>query len=120
MRFYIPAGTGCHLGRPARPLDRQLVDALAALLGSFTEVEEAHLPQCWVQAIMNDPAQVLVVVFRSESAISGERANEIETGISMLLKRDSHLDVWFITPSDPLLDPVRRTGCKIFERGMPR
>jgi hypothetical protein len=120
MRLCIPAGSTGYLGRPARPMDPSSTEAVVALIGSFAHVQEAHLPQCWFQAVMTEAAQVLVVVIGPESMTPVEAASRIEHGVSQLLPRGSHLDVWFMTADDPLLDAVRRAGSKIFERNPSR
>jgi hypothetical protein len=122
MKLVLPLGAAVHLGRPAKPMDASLVEALAALVGSFAEVQEAHLPQFWVPSIMSVATQVLAVAFSSQCGEIEieEVARRIEKGVSGLLPRKAHLDIWCITPDNSLLDPIRSAGCKIFARYEPR
>ena len=91
---------------------------LGDLAGSFSAVQEAHLPQCWVKSLMQNAARILVVVFADGSEKIEEAARAVELGVSRILPRSSHLDVWFMTLSDPLLESVRRAQCKIFDRSL--
>src|SRR5260370_41778724 len=115
MRLVIPAGTRVYLGSPARPMDPALTKELGDLVGSFAAVGEAHLPQCWVESLMQNAAQILVVVFADHSEKKEEAARAVGLGVSRLLPLRSHLDIWFMTSSDPLLDSVRRAKCKTFD-----
>jgi len=58
----IPARTQVLIGRPAQPMDQDLVRSIAELLKSVPEILEAHLPQCYVPSTMHQAAQILVVV----------------------------------------------------------
>ena len=116
MQLTIPAGTGVLLGAPAQPMDSSLIRSLTSLVASFPGVQEAHLPQCWVQSTMREPAQVLVMVFSAHSEETAEVVRRMETALCPLLSRNRHLDVWFMAPGDSLLEAVRNTGCKIYEK----
>jgi hypothetical protein len=117
MRLVIPPGTTVYLGRPAKPMDPAVTKELGGLIGSFAAVQEAHLPQCWVESIMQNAAQILVVVF-ADGCEKNQEALALELGVSRLLPRGSHLDIWFMTLSDPLLDAIRRAECRIFDRSL--
>jgi hypothetical protein len=112
----FPPGTTVYLGSPANPTDPAVTKELGDLAGSFSAVQEAHLPQCWVKSLMQNAARILVVVFADGSEKIEEAARA--PGVSRILPRSSHLDVWFMTLSDPLLESVRRAQCKIFDRSL--
>jgi len=112
LRLLVPTGTAVYLGKPAKPLDSGLGAAIAGFIGSFPEVQEAHLPQCWAKGIMREAAQVLVVVLTAEAS-EPRAAQAIDSGVSRLLPRGTHLDVWLITSDHSLLGAVRKADCRI-------
>lgn len=112
MNFNIPTGAKIYLGAPAKPLDRALVLRIAKLVASFPTVIEAHLPQCWVEDLMPNPAQILVLVLASDEG-TPELTDAVGQGLLRFLPKSSHLDVWPLSINDDLIPAVRRAGCKI-------
>lgn len=58
----IPGGTTIYIGPPAKPIPKQVSDAIGAALGQIAEIEEARLPMVYIKGHVDPPAQVLVVV----------------------------------------------------------
>lgn len=113
-QFTVPAGSQVYLGAPAVPMDSAAVDVIASIVAAYPEVLEAHLPQCWVQNLMPGAAQVLVIVMDgTQDSITAKR---LQSEVSGILPKDTHLDIWWITLSHSMLAAVRNTGCKLFER----
>ena len=107
----VPAGSQVYLGAPAVPLEPEIVAALAELVDGAPEVTEAHLPQAFVPGAMSAPAQVLVIV-----TLDSDRQpalNRIGPGLGHILPAGRSLDVWPLSPSDPVLPAVRGADCRI-------
>jgi hypothetical protein len=115
VRLVIPPGTKVYLGRPAKPAGPELVDLLKDLVAGFAEIREAHLPQCWVEGVMPQPAQILVVVLSDQSHNSDDFAPKVERKISALLPKGFHLDLWIIHQHEQLLRAVRDARCLIWK-----
>jgi hypothetical protein len=110
--FNIPKGAKIYLGAPAKPLDDELVLRIAELAASFPTVVEAHLPQCWVENVMPNAAQILVLVLATDEG-APELANAVGEGISGLLPSGAHMDVWKLSVDHELMPAVRKAGCGI-------
>jgi hypothetical protein len=95
-------------------MDSAVVGAIASMVSAYPEVVEAHLPQCWVQNVMPQAAQVLVIV--AKAAQTASTVKSLESEVSGILPNDSHLDIWWITLNHTMLAAVRNAGCKLFER----
>jgi hypothetical protein len=58
----IPAGTTAYIGPPAKPIPKQISDAIGTELGKITEILEVHLPLVYIKGLIDPPAQILFVV----------------------------------------------------------
>lgn len=112
-RFSVPTGSPVYLGAPAIPMDAEVVEALALMVAAHPEVQEAHLPQCWIQNVMPKAAQILVIVSEFDATGAIKR---LESEVSGILPKESHLDIWWVTADHSMLPAVRNAGCRIFER----
>ena len=56
------------MGPPAKPIPKEMSDAIGAALGRVTEILEAHLPMIYIKGQIDPPAQVLVVVLGENRA----------------------------------------------------
>jgi len=108
----IPTGTPIMLGTPAAPMAEDLLQSIGTMLLSIDGVREAHIPQCYAVGVMEQPAQVLVVVIESTTP-SEEVMDEILLGLSALSPDDIQLNVWPMEPEHSLLATVRATACRI-------
>jgi hypothetical protein len=81
------------------------------MLSTLPGVVEAHLPQCYVPGIVDNPAQVLFVVI-SDVARS-VAASEIEHGLGRILPREAPLDFMLLDELSPELGAIRRANCRI-------
>jgi len=114
VNFNIPEGAKIYLG--AKPLDEALVLRIAELVASFPTVLEAHLPQCWVENVMPNPAQILVLVLASDEGAS-EITDAVGHGLLRFLPESSHLDLWPLSINHDLIPAVRKAGCGILGHG---
>ena len=108
----IPAGSAMFIGAPARPMDQRISIEIGKLTDSIDGIFEAHLPQLFVPEVMEEPAQVLVVILRQNANLK-EIADELGSGLSRVLPEGAHLDLWPIPLGHQMVDDVRRTGCLI-------
>ena len=61
----VPAGAQIMLGAPAQPMPQALSEAIGNAVTQVEGILEAHLPQCYVAEVRQQPAQILVLVVRS-------------------------------------------------------
>lgn len=113
MELKIPAGQQVFIGDPAVPLAVEHVQKLTKMLASAPGVQEAHLPQCFALGIMSEPAQVIVLVGRSARDLT-PAIEYIAEALPALLLPGQHLDVWPLAATDPMVEAVRATACRIF------
>jgi SseB protein C-terminal domain len=109
----IEHGSAIHLGSPKKP-DVSLGKSLAESIAHVPEIREAHLPHCFVPNTMTQPAPVLVLVLDEICSTSEILKQQIGSELSHRLNTGVHLDIWFLSSGDTLLEGVRRTDCKIF------
>ena len=112
QKMNIPAGTSLIIGPPAIPMEESLSTAIGKLTESIEGILEAHLPQMFIIGVMEEPAQVLVIV-RDDNADHAVIAEQLGLGLKQILPRGMHLDVWPISVGHAMLKSVRETGCKI-------
>jgi hypothetical protein len=108
----IPAGTSILIGAPAHPMDEELSFAIAKLIASIDMILEAHLPQMYALDVMEKPAQVLVIVL-DEKTDFGQINDQLGNGLSNILPKDMHLDVWPVSKGHQLINDIRSSDCKI-------
>src|SRR5215467_7513996 len=77
----IPGGTPVYIGPPAKPIPKQISDAIGTALGKIAEIEEAHLPMVYIKGHIDPPAQVLVVVLDEHSPSPQVRIAETLAGV---------------------------------------
>lgn len=90
-RRRIPAGTKVYLGAPARPMKVELSVQIAKMLRHIPGIVEAHVPQCYAPGVIDNPAQMLILVVNPKAARSAMAA-EIEKGLAMVLPVGTTLD----------------------------
>jgi hypothetical protein len=112
MEMRIPAGAQVYFGAPAKPMEQGSVAAISELLKSAPETIEAHLPQCYVQGTMQEPAQILVVVFSPEADLE-HLLRSLKAGIASLALPGGNLDIWQLAPSSNMLPTIRKAGCSL-------
>jgi hypothetical protein len=82
------------------------------MVRSNAGIREAYLPQCYVKAIVEPPAQILVLVL-DDAADHQSVLDSVGRGLSHALPEGMHLDVWPLSDGDSLLDTVRGTRMHI-------
>jgi hypothetical protein len=115
----IVAGAKMLIGTPAKPMPRERSEAIARLVSSIAGVSEAHLPQCFAVGAMESPAQILVLAI-DPAADQQLVLASIDEGLSRIIPENEHLDVWPLSPENPMLNSVRPAGCQIFATGYKR
>jgi hypothetical protein len=108
----VPAGVQAYFGAPAKPMQQELVGAIAELLNSNPEIREAHLPQCYVPATMQQPAQVLVVVLSAEANIECA-LKSLQDGIGRITLPSGQLDIWPLHQNSNMLPAIRKARCSL-------
>ena len=108
----IPGGTTVYIGPPAKPIPKQMSDAIGTALGRIAEIGEAHLPMVYIKGYIDPPAQVLVVVLDENLAMASQQAR-ISDAIRAVLPTDSHMDITELHPGDPNLPTIRATGTQL-------
>jgi hypothetical protein len=108
----IKAGTRVWLGKPAKPMRRESVERIAAVVRGTPGILEAHLPQCYAEGVMTGAAQVLVLVL-PERANPGSIVGPVTDRLGSVLGTGEHLDVWHLMPDSPMLEGVRNAGCNL-------
>src|SRR5215469_6049168 len=73
----IPAGTSVYIGPPAKPIPKEISDAIGAALGKIPEILEAHLPMVYIKGHVDPPAQVLVIVLEENSTSTHAKIMEV-------------------------------------------
>jgi hypothetical protein len=108
----IPKGTPVLIGAPAKPMAQAQSSAIGGMVPAIPGVREAYLPHCFVHGVMENPAQILVLVLDS----AANRQNVLDAvgeGLARVLPPGTHLDVWPMTNGDSLLSTVRGTRTHI-------
>ncbi|MCA1817508.1 MAG: hypothetical protein LC746_14160 [Acidobacteria bacterium] len=108
----IEAGTQVLIAAPANPMPAAQSAAIADALSRVAGVEEAHLPYCFIPGVMDEPAQVLVVV-TSGGRGTEEILHDVNCALARLLTEDTRLDIIPLTGGSGMLKSVRAVGCQI-------
>jgi|SRR5215471_4692849 len=106
----IPGGTPVYIGPPAKPIPKEISDAIGTALGKISEIEEAHLPMVYIKGHIDPPAQVLVVVL--DEYAPSPQAKIAET-LGAALPIDFHMEITELHPGDKNLPTIRATGTKL-------
>ena len=106
----IPVGAIAYVGPPAKPISKEISDAIGAALGKIPEILEAHLPMVYIKGHIDPPAQVLVIVLEENSTSTDAKIVEV---LSATLPTNSYLDFTESRPDDPNLAAIRATGTPV-------
>jgi hypothetical protein len=109
----IPKGSAVLLGKPAQPMPQALSDAIGKMVRGIAGIREAYLPQCYVAAVVEPPAQILVLVLDNTT----DHQNVLDAvgqGLNCVLPQGMHLDVWPMTGHDGFLSTIRATQTHIY------
>jgi hypothetical protein len=107
-------GTEIIIGKPAKPMPAKHSRAVAKLVASIAGITEAHLPQCYIPGVVDEPGQVLFLVIRSPDLVA-EVMPQVGEGLQGILSPHESLDCIPLDPGDELLPAVREAGCEIFK-----
>jgi len=106
----IPGGTTVYIGPPAKPMPKEISDAIGKAVGKVAEIGEAHLPMVYIKGHVDPPAQVLVVVL-DENAPNPQV--KITEALRAVLPTNSYVDIIELHPSDTNLPTIRATGTQL-------
>ena len=106
----IPGGTTVYIGPPAKPMPKEISDAIGTAVGKIAEIGEAHLPMVYIKGHVDPPAQVLVVVL-DENAPNPQA--KIMEAVRAVLPTNSYVDIIEFHPSDTNLPTIRATGTQL-------
>ena len=110
MTMNIPSGATAYIGPPAKPMPKEISDAIGKALGAVSEIEEAHLPMVYIKGHIDPSAQILVVVV--DEKIPSPQA-KISEAIKATLPTNSYLDIMVLKPVDKMLPTIRATGTQL-------
>jgi hypothetical protein len=108
----IPKGSAVMLGRPAQPMPQALSEAIGGIVRGIAGIREAYLPQCYLAAVVEPPAQILVLVL-DNTTDPRNVLDAVGQALNRVLPQGTHLDVWPMTDRNSLLSIVRGTRTHI-------
>ena len=114
-KIHVRSGTELMIGAPANPMPEEISDAIAQLVAQIDGVQEAHLPQCYVPDMMEQPGQILILAIAPKADVRAAMEH-IGQGLRGVLSEGEPLDIWPLQPPNPLLDEVRKADCQIYGR----
>jgi hypothetical protein len=106
----IPGGTTVYIGPPAKPIPKQISDAIGAALGKIVEIGEAYLPMVYIKGYVDPPAQVLVVVLDENTPSPHAKITEV---LRAVLPTNFHMDITELHPGDTNLPTIRASGTQL-------
>jgi hypothetical protein len=106
----IPAGTAVCIGPPAKPIPRQISDAIGVALGKIAEILEAHLPMVYIKGLIDPPTQILFVVVEENRQSPKAKIREV---VRQVLPTNSYLDIMELHSRDPQLPAIRAAGTQL-------
>ncbi len=107
----ISQGTSVYLGRPAKTLPKETSEAIGQMVRDIPGIREAYLPQCYVKAVVDPPAQILVIVL--DDPADQTILDAVGTGLERILPEGAHLDVWPLHLGHNLLPTLRETKMQL-------
>jgi hypothetical protein len=75
-------------------------------------IAELHLPQVFIETVMDKPRQVLVVVLSDLGDVT-EVLNQLGNRLQQLLPIECHLDLWPIAFGTSIVNIVRNAKCQV-------
>ena len=106
----IPAGTTGYIGAPAKPLPKQLTETIGTELGKIPEILEVHLPQVYIEGLVDPPTQILFVIV-DENRPSPQK--EIMEVMKRILPVNFYLDITEMHPTNPQLPAIRASRTQL-------
>lgn len=103
----ISKGTTVYLGRPAKPMPQEISTAIAEMVHGMPAIREAYQPQCYAKAVVEPPAQILVLVL--DDPADQETLDAVGQRLEHILPPGMHLDVWPLDNGHDLLPTIRET-----------
>jgi len=111
----VKPGTAILIGAPSHPMPRERSKALAKMVAEFDDVMEAHLPQCYIPGLTQDPQQVLVLVLQTKKLVP-ELLPQVLTKLKKILPKGERLEILPIDLSSNIFMDVREAECCIYKK----
>lgn len=100
------------IGRPAKAPPDEMLLTIKDTVSFLSSILESHLPQYFILGAMKAPRlAVVLVVDDSEDQLM--LMQKIDGVFFSVLSQYESLDIWVLTPRDPLLATVKRIDCQI-------
>lgn len=109
----LPQGSTVFLGKAAKPMAQHLSDAIGDMVSKISHIREAYVPQCYVEGIVDPPAEILVLVLDGLENQPGV-LRDVGSGLARILPSAVHLDVIVMNDRDKLLAMVRNAVPHIY------
>jgi hypothetical protein len=109
----LPEGTVIYMGPPAKPMDCKSSERIGTAVATIPGIFEAHLPQAYIEKVIDPSEQVLVVVL--EDDIATVRPALLEA-LRRTFPEGSSLAVFEWHRNNPLLPAARNSGTELLLR----
>ncbi len=109
----LPEGTTIYVGPPAKPMDSKLSERIGAAVATIPGICEAHLPQTYIEKVIDPPEQVLVAVLEDDIATVRPALGE---ALRPIFPEGSSLAIFEWHRNNPLLPTVRKCGTELLLR----
>jgi hypothetical protein len=106
----IPAGTTAYIGNPAKPIPKQISDAIGRELGKISEILEVHLPLVYIEGLIDPPAQILFVVVEENKPSPQGKIAEV---MRRVLPTNFYMDITELHSKDPQLPAIRASATQL-------
>jgi hypothetical protein len=106
----IPAGTTAYIGPPAKPIPKQISNAIGTELGKIPEILEVYLPLVYIKGLIDPPAQVLFVVVEESTPSPQGKIGEV---MRRVLPTNFYMDITELHSSDPQLPAIRASATRL-------
>lgn len=108
----VPKGHELLIGAPSKPMPVDSVNLILKCVRGFQEIEEVHLPQVFIEGVMDAPRQVLVILIENLDSCS-DVLGRLSTLLESVIPNDEHLDVWPIANESSLARAIRNANCQV-------
>jgi hypothetical protein len=116
MRIIYPQpGSKMLIAAPAKPMPKEISDALMRMAENYSDILEAHLPYCFIPDIMKEPSQILVLILKSGFCLD-PIVKSIGVRLTDILPLPGELLLMPIDETNQLCKPVRNARCKIYSK----
>jgi hypothetical protein len=109
----FPAGTKIYGGAPAQLLPEETEKRIKQELSRIQNIEEAHLPMCYIPTRMQKPEIVLCIV-TNEKDTDDQAMAAVNGFLRRILPQGQYLDVWSLREGHWLVQQIRDTESCVY------